>query len=110
MNNETILKILAENDVQTADNINETIFILTDGQLISGMFSYGSRTVDHRVMELLFDDTDRYDTGFWDKVVERTGVVQYVPESQMILLKPKQHVTDAQQKWIDEHNLEVDYF
>lgn len=110
MDNKTIIEILSEYDVETTKNIDEAIYILTDGQLISGMFDYGSRTQDHRCIEALFDDTDRYDKQFWNKVVERTGVVQYVPETQMILLKGSQKPTEHQQELIDEHNLEVDYF
>lgn len=110
MDNEKILEILNEYDVGTTDSIEETIYILTNGQLISGMFEYGSRTEDHRILEVLFSDTDRYDKDFWNKVVERTGVVQYVPETRIILLKGNQKPSETQQQIIDKYNLTIEIF
>lgn len=110
MENKEILEALENEGISTTQQIEQAIYIMTDGQMISGNFVDGSRTEDHRCVEILFEDTDRYDTGFWNKVVQRTGLVQYVPETAMILLKSKQELTSAQQAIIDKHGLEVDYF
>lgn len=107
---EEMINIFENEGVELTNNIGESIYIFDDGRLLSGMFFDGSRTEDHRIIEVLFDDIDRYSKDFWETVVERTRVVQYVPETKMILLKGKQEVTKPQQDIIDKYKLEVDYF
>lgn len=110
MKTSEIIKQFEDEGVELTSNIQEAIYIFDDGRMLSGMFFDGSRTEDHRVIEMLFDDIDRYSKDFWETVVERTRVVQYVPETKMILLKGRQGVTKAQQDIIDKYKLEVDYF
>lgn len=107
---EEMVKLFESEGIELTSNIDEAIFIFDDGRMLSGMFYDGDRTEDHRIVELLFDDTDRYDAEFWQKVVDRTKVVQYVPETQTILLKGNQTVTPKQQAIIDNHKLFVEKF
>lgn len=107
---EEMINIFENEGIELTNNIDEAIYIFDDGSMLSGMFVDGMRTEDHRIIELLFDDTDRYDTKFWDNVVERTRVIQYVPETKFILLKPNQVMTSQQQKIVDKYNLTVELF
>ena len=80
------------------DKVNEAIYILHDGRMISGMEegSDGVRTVDHRMIECAFDDMDRYTPGFWDTVHSRFEVVRMVPEAKVALIKVGQQLNNIQ--------------
>ena len=100
--NKQIIKIFEDEGIETTDNINEAIYILTDGTLISGMFYDGMRTEDHRIIEILFDDIDRYTPNFWSIAHERTGMIQHVPETSYILKTVGQEVTTEQQTYFNQ--------
>ena len=100
--NKQIIKIFEDEGIETTDNINEAIYILTDGTLISGMFYDGMRTEDHRIIEVLFDDIDRYTSNFWSIAHKRTGMIQHVPETSYILKTVGQEVTTEQQAYFNQ--------
>lgn len=113
MNNIKIIQMLEEEGVELTDDINQAIYILSDGRLISGMFDCGIRGVDHRFIEFLFEDVNRDSENFWDEVLNRACLVMYVPETKTVLIKRNQNITDEQLKIIN--NLEnqknsVEYF
>lgn len=84
---------LAEAEVNTTTNILEAIWLLGDGTMISGDFDCGSRGTDHRVIESVVEDFDRYDgQAFWDHVHEAYGAVRLVPEAMLALVKENQHI------------------
>ncbi|HDM3609934.1 TPA: hypothetical protein PZR02_002702 [Staphylococcus aureus] len=101
MDNIQIIQMLEEEGVELTDDINQAIYILSDGRLISGMFDCGIRGVDHRIIELLFEDVDRDSENFWDEVVNRANLVMYVPETKTILLKENQNITNKQLEMIN---------
>lgn len=101
LTNEQIIKMFEDEGVETTDNLAEAIYILSDGTLISGMFYDGDRTEDHRIIEILFDDINRYTSNFWTIAHERTGMIQHVPETSFILIKQCQEVTDDQKQYFD---------
>jgi len=100
--NEEIIKKFEAEGIETTDNLAEAIYILSDGTLISGMFYDGSRTEDHRIIEILFDDINRYTPNFWSIAHERTGMVQHVPETSYILKTAGQEVTTEQQTYFNQ--------
>lgn len=102
LSNEEIVKKFADEGIETTENLEEAIYILDDGQMISGMFYDGMRTEDHRIIEVLFDDIDRYTKDFWERVHERTGMIQHVPETSFILIKQGQEPTAEQQQYFDK--------
>ncbi|MDU0936944.1 MAG: hypothetical protein E7A88_00200 [Dermabacter sp.] len=113
MDIELIIKILDSEGIELTSNIDEAIYILADGRMVSGMFDCGIRGIDHRVMEILFEDVDRDSENFWDEVLNRACLVMYVPETKTVLIKRNQNITDEQLKIIN--NLEnqkhsVEYF
>ena len=101
LTNEEIIELFESEGVETTDNLNEAIYILDDGQMISGMFFDGMRTEDHRIIEVLFDDIDRYTDDFWEQAHARTGMIQHVPESNWILIKKGQETTEGQKQYFE---------
>lgn len=99
--NGEIITMFEEEGVETTENLEEAIYILDDGTLISGMFYDGCRTEDHRIIEVLFDDIDRYTEDFWEQAHARTGMIQHVPESNWILVKQGQETTPEQEQYFD---------
>ncbi|WP_323705880.1 hypothetical protein P3U41_05585 [Mammaliicoccus sciuri] len=99
MTNKEIIEIFENEGIETTNDITQAIYILTDGTLISGMFYDGDRTEDHRIIEVLFDDIDRYTDNFWQLAHERTGMIQHVPETSYILVKDGQTVTEEQKQY-----------
>lgn len=102
LTNQEIIKIFESEGVETTTNLNEAIYIMSDGTLISGMFYDGDRTEDHRIVEVLFDDIDRYMPNFWNIVHERTRMVQHVPETSYILKTVGQNITEEQQAYFNQ--------
>lgn len=102
LTNNQIIKMFEAEGVETTDNLAESIYILSDGTLISGMFYDGDRTEDHRIIEILFNDIDRYTPNFWSIAHERSGMVQHVPETSYILKTVGQGVTTEQQAYFNQ--------
>ena len=102
LKNEQIIKMFEVEGVETTDNLAEAIYILSDGTWISGMFYDGDRTEDHRIIEVLFDDIDRYTPNFWSIAHKRTGMIQHVPETSYILKTVGQEVTTEQQNYFNQ--------
>ncbi|WP_145450082.1 hypothetical protein [Staphylococcus hominis] len=105
-----IITMFKDNDMTTTENIEEAIFILPNGQLISGEFDCGIRGLDHHVIEGLFDDLDRDNDTFWNDIVERTNIIQYVPETEIALIKEGQHITKEQQAMINQYQLQTEIY
>lgn len=102
LTNQQIIEMFEAEGVETTDNLEEAIYILSDGTLISGMFYDGDRTEDHRIIEILFDDIDRYTPNFWHTAHQRTGMIQHVPETSYILKTVGQGVTTEQQAYFSQ--------
>lgn len=83
MDIELIIKLLDSEGIELTSNIDEAIYILADGRMVSGMFDYGVRGIDHRNIEVLFDDVDRHSENFWDEILNRACLVMYVPETKL---------------------------
>lgn len=113
MDIELIIKLLDSVGIELTSNIDEAIYILADGRMVSGMFDYGVRGIDHRNIEVLFDDVDRDSENFWDEILNRACLVMYVPETKTILIREKQNITDKQLEMIDKlkkQKHKVEYF
>lgn len=84
MTSEEIEEKLEEEDYHITDNPAEAIYIFPDGKIWSGDFDSGVRGTDHRAIECLFDDIDRYDDDFWEQVFERTNAIMVMPENEQV--------------------------
>ncbi|MBM7598118.1 hypothetical protein JOC34_000475 [Virgibacillus halotolerans] len=109
MNIEQFKLDLIDEGYQLTNNIHEGIWILTDGSMIDGVYDMGKRSEEHRMMES-FTDIDRYDDSFWDVVVKEYSLVMIIPETQCILVKPWQTVTQEQQSIMDQLGYEVEQY
>lgn len=99
MNN--IQDILEQNGYTYTDDISKSIYMLENGQLISGNYQNDIRTIDHReIAELLITDKDRYDKDFWSTFHDRTGIIMIVPEIKEILLMENQKLSTEQEKML----------
>ena len=104
LSDDEIVERMEENGVPTTENPNEAIYILRDGRMLSGNFTGGSRTEDHRCIESCFDTIDRYTENFFSIVHTKLGVVQVSPESNYLLIMQNQKLTEEQKM-----RLEFDY-
>lgn len=102
-----------DNDSQLTDNINEALYILRDGSMISGMYEYGIRGDDHRMIEGLISEgetmhqNDQATVDFWKALHQKTGLVRVVPETKQALIAKGQKLTANQKEAIDELNYQV---
>jgi hypothetical protein len=108
MTNEQLVNEIIEEGYNMTDNIHEAIYLLSDGQMISGDFDCGMRGTDHRMIECIIDG-DRYDNDFWNKVHE-LGLVRLVPETEFALIIEGQELTAIQEKIINEIGFEIEAY
>lgn len=102
-----------DNDSQLTDNINEALYILRDGSMISGMYEYGIRGDDHRMIEELISEgeamyqSDQATVNFWKALHRKTSLIRVVPETKQALIAKGQKLTASQKEAIDELNYQV---
>lgn len=104
---EEIKERLEEEGFSLTEDIHEAIYILPNGEMISGDFDSGVRGTDHRMIESLLD-VDRYDDDFWSKVHAQTGVVMYVPETQYALIAENQPLTGQQKELLNRAGAKIE--
>lgn len=89
------------------DDPEEAIYVLRNGDLVSGGYNNGVRGEDNRCVECLFEDIDRYDSDFWPLVFARTGMVMLVPETKDALCGLHQTLSRKQREIINELNYNI---
>ena len=104
-----IENIFAESDLQLTQDIAHSIYLLPNGEGVDGEFDYGSRGLDHRVIEQV-TPIDRYHPDFWDYVHFNLGLVRIVPETETALIRANQTLTQAQAKAIDALNYTIETY
>ena len=83
-------------------NLEKAIYIMRDGSLISGKYDHGNRTEDHRIIECLFGDINRYSTHFWEIATFATDMIMIVPETKTIMWVKGQDITVDQLHVLNE--------
>ena len=93
-----ISEILEEEGYSFTDNLEESVFILKNGNLVDGGFFGGdTRTIEHReIAESVVLDKDRYDKDFWSVFHQRTSMIMVVPETRELLIMEKQKLSNEQ--------------
>jgi hypothetical protein len=104
-----IINTLEENGYTFTKNAKEAIYIFPNGLMVDGMFDYGSRSEDHRMIECLMD-SDRYDNNFWDDVHEQLKVVRLVPETKYALIAQNQELTKEQLTIIKKTGYDIEEY
>ena len=90
---------LEDDGYEFTDNPEEAIYVLRNGDMVSGGFYDGIRGEDHRMIESVMDDIDRYDDNFWSEVFNRTSMLMLIPETKQALIGENQKLT-SKQKYI----------
>lgn len=104
-------ELIEENELQTTDNINEALWLLKDGTMIDGEYDFGMRGQDHRIIECLLDDLDRYDGEvFWNEVHKRFGAIRLVPETGYALIKQGQQLSAIQEEILSETDYQIEEY
>ena len=101
ISDDEIVERFLDDGLSLTANPNNAIYILRDGRMIQGIYQ-GIRSEDHRCAECLFDDIDRYDPHFWDKLLEATNMVILHPEIEKAVIGRGQQITWEQQEVIDQ--------
>lgn len=98
MTDKQISEILEEEGYSFTDNLEESVFILKNGNLVDGGFFGGdTRTIEHKeIAESVVLDKDRYDKDFWSVFHQRTSMIMVVPETRELLIMEKQKLSNEQ--------------
>lgn len=98
MTDKQISEILEEEGYSFTDNLEESVFILKNGNLVDGGFFGGdTKTIEHReIAESVVLDKDRYDKDFWSVFHQRTSMIMVVPETRELLIMEKQKLSNEQ--------------
>lgn len=105
MTDKQISEILEEEGYSFTDNLEESVFILKNGNLVDGGFFGGNtRTIEHReIAESVVLDKDRYDKDFWSVLHQRTSMIMVVPETRELLIMEKQKLSNEQKAIINSN-------
>lgn len=105
MTDKQISEILEEEGYSFTDNLEESFFILKNGNLVDGGFFGGNtRTIEHReIAESVVLDKDRYDKDFWSVLHQRTSMIMVVPETRELLIMEKQKLSNEQKAIINSN-------
>lgn len=105
MTDKQISEILEEEGYSFTDNLEESVFILKNGNLVDGGFFGGdTRTIEHReIAESVVLDKDRNDKDFWSVLHQRTSMIMVVPETRELLIMEKQKLSNEQKAIINSN-------
>lgn len=105
MTDKQISEILEEEGYSFTDNLEESVFILKNRNLVDGGFFGGNtRTIEHReIAESVVLDKDRYDKDFWSVLHQRTSMIMVVPETRELLIMEKQKLSNEQKAIINSN-------
>jgi len=105
MTDKQISEILEEEGYSFTDNLEESVFILKNGNLVDGGFFGGdTRTIEHReIAESVVLDKDIYDKDFWSVLHQRTSMIMVVPETRELLIMEKQKLSNEQKAIINSN-------
>lgn len=109
MNTNQIADQIIEEGYSMTGNIMEAIYLLEDGQMISGDFDCGMRGTDHRMIECIAEG-DRYDNDFWDNVHANFNLVRLVPETMIALITVGQEITAIQEEMLESAGYELEEY
>lgn len=88
-------------DVELTDDIDEAIFIMNDGTMISGEFDCGIRGTDHNELLSYFDNMD------WEQLHKELHIVRLVPETHFALINKGQQLNEVQQDLLNDSDYTI---
>lgn len=102
-------------DLTLTNNLNESLYLLTNGKMVSGCDEYGERSEDHRYMlDLVLNGQNYYTlkdtTKAWKKLHDETGLVRICPETKTALIATNQALTTRQKAILNKFNYQVEKY
>lgn len=91
------------------ENPLEAIFMLRDGQLVSGGYDCGIRGEDHCIAEGL-SNSNRNESDFWSRLHYETDFIRLVPETRIALIMEGQILNSLQDSLIHKIGYKVEEY
>lgn len=116
---EALHKWIKDDELEVTDNINEALYIMRDGTMISGTDSEtGIRGLDHMcAQDIISEGNTRnlYGSGngvekFWQALHAKTGLIRYAPETETALIGEGQELTDEQLKALSSADYKIENY
>lgn len=116
---EALHKWIKDDELKVTDNINEALYIMRDGTMISGTDSEtGIRGLDHMcAQDIISEGNTRnlYGSGngvekFWQALHAKTGLIRYAPETETALIGEGQELTDEQLKALSSADYKIENY
>jgi len=98
--------LIADEDEETfTSNIDEAIFILNDGSLVSGEFYDGIRNLDHNSIKSRFEPETS-----WKQLHDTYNFIRLVPETKTALVSGSQVITNSVKNMLNLSNYETEIY
>jgi len=98
--------LIADEDEDTfTNNIDEAIFILSDGSLVNGEFYDGIRNLDHNNIKSRFEPETS-----WKQLHDTYNFIRLVPETKMALISGSQVVSENIQNMLNSSSYEIETY
>ena len=98
--------LIADEDEGTfTNNIDEAIFILSDGSLVNGEFYDGDRTLDHNCIKSRFEPETS-----WKQLHDTYNLIRLVPETRTALVSGGQVVPENIKNMLNFSNYEIEVY
>lgn len=116
---EALHKWIKDDELEVTDNINEALYIMRDGTMISGTDSEtGIRGLDHMcAQDIISEGNTRnlYGSGngvekFWQALHAKTGLIRYAPETETALIGEGQELSDEQFKALSSADYKIENY
>jgi len=96
-------------DQELTDNIDEAIFILENGQMVSGDFDMGMRGLDHNCIICLAPSELSHNEK-WNHIHSVYNVVRLVPETKEALITGVQILSSIQKQLLKDSNYKISVY
>lgn len=110
MTNVELMEMIRKNDELSqfsyTKNLKATYFVTREGKKLSFGYEYGCRTNDHRIIFSMIENVEYND---FKSLIEKTGLLVYMPESNDGLYLKNLELSDAQKKFVEENDVEMIY-
>lgn len=102
-------------DLTLTDNLDESLYLLANGEMVSGCDRYGERSEDHRCMlDLILNGQNYYTlkdtTKAWKKLHHETNLVRICPETKIALIATNQTLAASQKDVLNKFNYQVEKY
>lgn len=101
---ELIKKLFSNEQCEYTDSLKATYYILPNGKTIGFGYGYGTRSDDHRIIFSCFEDI-KYNE--WEKLINKTGLLMYIPENNEAWTLPNINITEEQESFLKNNNIEL---